>query len=392
MWRTIPIAVLSVVSGLAQAQTTSTFDCSNFQRFDGNTAGTLATFKQSPETMAWNWFVCLNQPVSASGTQRVWEAFKPSEQVYQSQGQAPLPYAQREPVPEAVLKQAASLGLNPKAPFQNLGNDTDGSTDNGTQQVDGLALQMGNQVPDAQRGQSVRFHLMMGLDTFEYIFGKELYNRNGIDALTSNLNFPTTAWELKTAWLWIGTDQTFKATLGTDGYYITQAYYVDKKGQYQVGYAALSGMHVINKLTPDWVWSTFENLNNPKYTVTNDTPAKPMTNITGPTTAAQPVNASFQKQYPALGQYELIGVQFDRHEPQPKLLANSQMESAFQSDSSCLACHNTAAYSKRKGFFNFALPENGGIAYPTSVLPDSDFVGYQKLDYVWSLKRAQWKR
>ncbi|MBP5133988.1 hypothetical protein HUT02_35055, partial [Pseudomonas protegens] len=128
------------------------------------------------------------------------------------------------------------------------------------------------------------------------------------------------------------------------------------------------------------------------YTVTNGTPAKPMTNITGPTAAAQPVNATFQQQNPTLAQYELIGVQYDQAQAEPKLLANSQLESAFQSHSSCLACHNTAAYSSNNTYFNFALKEDGGIVYPTTVLPDSDFVGYQKLDYVWSLKRAQWQR
>lgn len=89
-------------------------------------------------------------------------------------------------------------------------------------------------------------------------------------------------------------------------------------------------MHVINKLTPDWVWTTFENRNNPKYTVTNDAPPKPMINSTGPTEAAKPVNSSYQQQYPNLAQYELIGVQYDRHQAEPKLLANSQLESAFQ--------------------------------------------------------------
>ena len=76
----------------------------------------------------------------------------------------------------------------------------------------------------------------------------------------------------------------------------------------------------------------------------------------------------------------------------PKLLANSQLESAFQSQSSCLACHDTAAYSEKKGYFNFALPQQDGIVYPTEPLPDSAFAGYNKLDFVWSLKRAQWKR
>jgi hypothetical protein len=60
--------------------------------------------------------------------------------------------------------------------------------------------------------------------------------------------------------------------------------------------------------------------------------------------------------------------------------------------SSCFACHGTAAYSPTKGYFNFALKQQGGIVYPTAALPASDFVGYHKLDFVWSLKRAQWQR
>jgi len=118
-----------------------------------------------------------------------------------------------------------------------------------------------------------------------------------------------------------------------------------------------------------------------------------MTNITGPTEAAKPVNSRYQQQYPNLAQYELIGVQYDHTRAEPKLLANSQLESAFQGTSSCLACHSTAAYSTQKNtFFSFNIDHSGGILYPTSVLPDKDFIGYQKQDYVWSLKRAQWKR
>ncbi|MGC5704089.1 hypothetical protein J4P02_28195 [Pseudomonas sp. NFXW11] len=394
MRRTIPIVMLGVLSGLAQAQSLPPIDCKTFLSFAGDASKTLTQFKQSPETMAWNWFVCFNGQDPNYPKQRVWESFKPSDEVYQRKGETPLPYNQHANLPSDVTNKAQSIpGMDPNGLFLNLGNDTDGSTDNGTQQVDGLALQMGNQVPAAQRGQAVRFHLLMGQDTFDYVVKNKVYNRNGIAALTSDLVFPTTAWELKTSWLWIGSDAEFQKQLVADGYFIAQAYYVDKNGQYQVGFAGLSGMHVINKLTHDWVWSTFENLNNSKYTVTNETPAKPMHNITGPTDAAKPVNAQFQAANKNLAQYELIGVQYDHAQPAPKLLANSQMESAFQSQSSCLACHNTAAYSSSKNtFFNFALKQDGGIVYPTSVLPDSDFAGYQKLDYVWSLKRAQWKR
>lgn len=78
----------------------------------------------------------------------------------------------------------------------------------------------------------------MGEDTFNYIVANQIYNRDGLAKLTSNLNFPTTAWELKTAWFWIGGNKDFMSQLAKDGYYISQAYYVNSIGQYQVGYAA----------------------------------------------------------------------------------------------------------------------------------------------------------
>ena len=379
MRRALSITVLSALAGLAQAQTTSPFDCSNFLQFGGNLNATRTLFTQSPETLAWNWFACLNQPTAAQSPDRVWETLKPSDQVYLKNGAQPLPYAQRVPVPAAVLTQAKALGMNTSRLFHNL---------NATQQVDGLILQMGGQVPAAEKGQAVRFQLLMGQDTFNYIVQQNVYNVNGQAALTSDLNFPSTAWELKAAWLWIGSDATYQQQLANDGYYIAQAYY-QQGDTYQVGYAALSGLHVINKLNPNWVWTTFENVNNSKYTVTNAAPATPMTNSTGPTAAAQPVNTSFQAANPTLAQYELIGVQ---SETNPTLLANSQLESAFQSESSCFACHGTAAYSPKQGYFNFALKQQGGIVYPTAELPAADFVGYHKLDFVWSLKRAQWQR
>lgn len=380
MRRALSITVLSALAGLAQAQGANTaFDCTDFLQFGGNIDKTRTTFTQSPETLAWNWFVCLNQPAAAQSPDRAWETMKPSDQVYLANGTQPLPYAQRTPVPAAVLTQAQAMGMNVNRLFHNL---------NATQQVDGLILEMGGQVPQAQQGQAVRFQLLMGPDTFNYIVQQKVYNVNGQAALTSDLNFPSSAWELKAAWLWIGNNPTYQQQLANDGYYIAQTYY-QQGSEYVVGYAALSGLHVINKLNPDWVWTTFENRNNSKYTVTNAIPPTPMTNSTGPTAAAQPVNTSFQASNPTLAQYELIGVQSNTT---PTLLANSQLESAFQNQSSCFACHSTAAYSSTKGYFNFALKQDGGIVYPTAALPASDFVGYHKLDFVWSLKRAQWQR
>ncbi|SCX92715.1 hypothetical protein [Pseudomonas sp. NFACC37-1] len=380
MRRAISITVLSALAGLAQAQDTNNFDCSNFLQFGADINKTRTAFAQSPETMAWNWFVCLNQPSPAQSSNLVWETMKPSDQVYLPNGAPPGTYDSSAPLPAAVMTQAKAQGMDLSRSFHNI---------NATQQVDGLILQMGGAVPDAQQGQPVRFQLLMGKDTFDYIVKKQVYNVNGQAALANDLDFPPTAWELKAAWLWIGTDTTYRQTLVNDGYYIAQAYYQQDDGTYQVGYVALSGLHVVNKLNADWVWTTFENINNSKYTVTNAPTPAPMTNTTGPTAAAKPVNASFQANNRSLSKYELIGVEF---QPITQVLANSQLESAFQNTSSCLACHGTAAYSNDNGYFNFALNQGGGIVYPTTPLPPSAFDGYKKLDFVWSLKRAQWQR
>ncbi|OAI84679.1 hypothetical protein [Pseudomonas putida] len=383
MRRAISITVLSTLAGLAQADNTNPFDCSNFLTFNGNQAQALAQLKASKETLSWNWFNCLNQP-AANGLDRVWETLKPSDQVYLANGANPGAYTLAPP-PQAVTDAAAGIpGMNTQRAFHNL---------NAILQVDGLPLEMdGKTVPASQRGKPVRFQLLMSESTFDYIVQKGVYNTNGQSALTANLDFPATSWEAKAGWLWIGTDTTYQKQLEDDGYYIAQAYYQNDDGSYTVGYAALSALHVINKLVPQWVWTTFENVNNSKYTVTNAIPPKPMTNSTGPTAEAVPVNAQFQQWYGNLSRYELIGTQIDSN---PKLLANSQLESAFQSQSSCSACHGTAAYSKDDGYFNFTLSgQDGkdGIVYPTAPLPETAFKGYNKLDYVWSLKRAQWQR
>lgn len=356
--------------------------CSNFFEFDGSVDKTRKALAENPENLAWHWFTCLNQPTNNGTEKRVWEGLKPVDQVYLSDGSKPLPYNEYVPLPEAIQATAKEQEMDLNRPFHQLDS---------IQQVDGLILEMGGSVPAAKKGQPVRYQLLMGQDTFDYILQKSVYNVNGQAALTEDLVFPSTAWELKTSWLWIGTDEDYLKTLQEDGYYIVQAYYLDESGRYQIGYAALSGMHVINRLVDNWVWSTFENINNEKYTVTNAIPPTPMINTTGPTEGAKQANVTFQRAYPSLSQYQLIGVQHQAGED-PTLMASSQMESAFQSQSSCLACHSTAAYSKDQGYFNFARKEQGGIVYPTEPLPDSDFTGYNKLDFVWSLKRAQWKR
>lgn len=132
MRRAISITVLSALAGLAQAQDTNNFDCSNFLQFGADINQTRTAFAQSPETMAWNWFVCLNQPSTAQSSNLVWEMMKPSDQVYLPNGAPPGTYDSSAPLPDAVVTQAKAQGMDLSRSFHNI---------NATQQVDGLILQ-----------------------------------------------------------------------------------------------------------------------------------------------------------------------------------------------------------------------------------------------------------
>ena len=375
MWLAILSALSSAVYAKNKSKSTDLYPC--------NSIVTEVQFKDNPQQAAWEWFVCLNSLDASTGKYN-WETFKPINEVYLANGGVPSSYDNRLTTPAEVINIATSQGMDSSALFHDIQLNI---------QVDGLPLEMGGASPKLPTASFVHYQLLMNRGTFDYIVGQQVYNINGQAALTEDLNFPARAWELKTSWLWIGTNADFKTTLSNDGYQIVSAYYKDENNDYQVGYAALSGMHIINKLfSADWLWMTFENENNSKYTVTNGFPAQPMHNITGPTAAAIAQNTIYQAANPTLSHYELIGVQDGFVERSTPLLASSQMESAFQSRSSCVACHHTAAYSAEEGYFNFAIPENGGIQYPIEKLPDSDFNGYNKLDFVWSLKRAKWDR
>ena len=47
---------------------------------------------------------------------------------------------------------------------------------------------------------------------------------------------------------------------------------------------------------------------------------------------------------------------------------------------------------RTNGYFNIVKQLNGGITYYTGNPPTDQLKGYNPLDFVWSLKRAQWLR
>lgn len=375
-----PVAALIVAAPSIRAA--NTIDVQQAQKLvsDASAAKAMLTASTADE-LGWWWFIGLNNPLTGVDP-KVWEGWRQSSSVYLPNGAPPAPWGQEPAPPQAVIAIAKQQGLNTNLPFHNLDSDV---------QSDGLALRDNFQ-------QNVRYQILMNQDTFDYIVQHKVYNVNGQQAMAqanTPLDFPATAFEIKTSWIWIGTDKSILNQL-QGKYYIVNAYYalVDASGSptgaYKVGRAALSGMHIIAKPVPQWFWVTFQNVYDAQNTQSsNQLPMSP---------AVKQLNQKFRGMLKGMGSifanYQLMGTQwqFVDSAGKPLLLANSQIESAFQRSSSCVTCHSTASYSVQNGYFNQVKEQDGGIVYYTGEPPKDKMQGYNPLDFVWSLKRAQWQR
>src|SRR5262249_54412169 len=210
---------------------------------------------------------------------------------------------------------------------------------------------------------------------FAYIVQNGIYNVNGQQAMAQAnkpTDFPPSAFELKTSWIWIGADQSIFNQLNGK-YYIVNAYYalVDGSGKpnglYKVGRAALTAMHIISKPVPQWLWMTFQNVYDDQFTqATNKLPIAPSVKA-----ANQLYRGKLKQMGSIFANYQLIGTQwqFVDASGKPILLANSQIETAFQQASSCVTCHAVASYSPTEGYFSIVKQQNGGITYYTGNPP-----------------------
>src|SRR6202171_387029 len=153
----------------------------------------------------------------------------------------------------------------------------------------------------------------------------------------------------------------------------------------------LTGLHILTKALPQWVWITFEQVNNLSCTAVQRRDPIP-DNI-----------AKVNKQMQALlagtkwKNYELVGVQTSAGTADdPVLLANTQIETLFQSRSSCLTCHaiaNIATHKPtkpeddlRKSFVQRTPP----VSPPYYIGDPPPLAPWVRQDFVWSLRRAVW--
>ncbi len=239
---------------------------------------------------------------------------------------------------------------------------------------------------------------------FDYIVnnrsGFELFNLDGQQqALTSakfTFAFPADAMEIKASWRILAP--------GDDTSRMWTAYvvYYDLQNSLIIARAGLTGLHFKSKILPNWFWATFEQVDNPTDSYTwflRKKGAAVGPNLTY-NSAATPANTSFDTQLEGTkwGFYKLMGWQTDFVDASnnPTLLANTQMETYFQNNSSCITCHDLANIGpqalRRLDMWNTA---NNNITGFTGKVDFAQFAAsqsslkFKQMDYVWSLRQAK---
>lgn len=355
-------------------------------------------------------FVMLNLPAQSSGDgtfnrgniapnstlglgPAVWETMKNSTEIYRAQGATPQPWATVNELPDGVtplstaqLQQAFGPTNSPWLHFLSTSRMIDGQ-----------------QIVDAN-AKVLWYEVRCNQDYFNYVTAGRypLYNLEGQQAARADanftFNFPQEALEFKATWRILGPNDDDKK------YWTAYGAYFDATNTLQYSKIGLTALHIISHLQPNWVWMTFEQVDNPSATFQYFL-GEPGSAI-GPNPTANPVAVPINKelQLATAGtkwqNYRVIGWQYDevQEDGQPVLLANSNMETYFAPTSSCMSCHamaNIGPPDNRR--LNMWRTDDSGIQGRIGAIDFDDIVTsmgydptkYKQTDYVWSLREAQ---
>jgi hypothetical protein len=309
----------------------------------------------------------------------VWETWKNSAEVYLRCGGRPESWNAVELVPPSVLSRPLLPSDSGKS-WQNMTSNV---------QADGLAQ------ADLQRN-DLLYEIRLNDKTFDYILKNKIYNIDGQVSFAwekGDLDFAFDAVEAKASWHWLDPNETTAGCRPQD-YFTANAYYaqLDNNGKvtgYKTGLMGLTGLHIITKAVPQWVWITFEQKNNPQCIGVNR-----VTPISPDVVAENQAMAPIMQQSGKWANYQLVGVQTSAgRADKPLLLANTQIESAFQSRSSCLTCHQFASVATHfpvQPEDNLRMPFiDPGVTPPYYIGPAPPLgAPYKAMDFVWSLRRA----
>jgi hypothetical protein len=257
--------------------------------------------------------------------------------------------------------------------------------------------------PHATSGQANETRL--NKETYTFVRDNDLYNLDGQLKLLSKgveISFPTSAKEIKAQWRPITQAQRAK-------YHTVEVPAADGTKQL----FGLTSLHITTKDLPNWLWATFEHIDNPSLPNSEKWLLK-----SRDTFACKSLPSDCNRAPVGIGlqgtkweNYRLRGTQIDFVDSRgrPTLLANSQPEAGFQTTASCITCHARASIGMVSGkpvrlsIFDSrlasagaqidSLPSYYGAPKEEWFYSDTQELGRQRvfaqLDFVWSLFRAK---
>ncbi|MFY8273547.1 hypothetical protein AAEU32_05430 [Pseudoalteromonas sp. SSDWG2] len=362
----------------------------------------LDALQHSFDVFSWQSFIALNWPATADGNPDtskqigqvgdmvVWQHYKESRDIFLPQGKTPPAWGQANPPPRECQAPDGAIVLNQVGKTPNVLDES------------GEPFQTGPLID--QNGLYTRFEILTNKTMFDYIVSNQLYSQEGQAKFATDANFPMTnqslnkdgAIMIKAAWKVMGEGDD------SSNFYTTDAYVYDNphenagvKAHCALQKVGLVGFHIGTKVenTPQWVWSTFEHINNvptqgqpltkthynyynPKCTdctvntppprpwnpSNTDTPPSQVMRVIPIDDATKALNAQFHDSLQAAVpnsvwlNYELVSTQWPTNAqsttdptgaPAPKFLANTTLETYIQGEvkqtsSSCINCHNNA--------------------------------------------------
>lgn len=366
-----------------------------------------ATAIRDPDRFAWQLFRALTWPADLDARQADTEKPYGSEGavVFQTWALADRVYldAGREPPPWTELEPETMIELD----------GTDGPRQ--------LTLERDiPPIPPGTEGHQAD-EVRMNKAAFDYIRGNGLYSIEGQQRFYyahREVAFPSEAMEIKAVWRPISEDDA-------DRYHWSR---FRDAGSGETLLYGLTALHIMSKVLPRWHWSTFEHVDNPFRHGIHD---EGWLNPSRDSLACPVENLDCNLAPRGIGlegtrwqHYRLRGTQTDFTDDfgRPVILANSELETGFQTTASCMSCHVRSTIGPNinvPASFEFGpgadqhklAPPRAGRLPVFHIAPDgriSSFHGtpdpdgflvegtegpypavYSLLDYVWSLSRAK---
>ncbi|BCH20443.1 hypothetical protein MesoLjLb_02280 [Mesorhizobium sp. L-8-3] len=233
-------------------------------------------------------------------------------------------------------------------------------------------------------------------ETYEFIRENELYNLDGqkdlFESGAVDIVFPAMAKEIKAQWRKISE---------TDKPRYHWATHTEPDGTVTI--FGLTALHITTKDLPNWLWATFEHIDNKLPEDAGGRPGNEGWKLPSVDKFACPASPHDCEGIPEnIGlqgtkweNYRLRGAQTDFIDSRGNitLLANSQPEQGFQMTSSCISCHARASVNGDGDRLEFFKPNGEGFVGPPDPAAFGDAAtgnrSFTQLDFVWSFFRAR---